>query len=181
MIDYFPKEKASSKAFSFGKKEIYKMKNVDFGNWNTLNELEYSINYPTDWELSQNGLLGTEFILFSPLESNQDKFRENVSLYIQNFSGQNLDLNKFVEISLEQCDALLTSFVLIENVRENIGSDEFHRVVCTYEQGKYQLKGEQYCWIKNDQSYVLTLSCGEDTFLSYKEVGEEILKSFKLK
>lgn len=181
MIDFFSKERASSEALSFEKKERYKMKNVDFGNWNTLNELEYSINYPTDWELVQNGLLGTEFILFSPLESDQDKFRENVSLYIQNFSGQNLDLDKFVEISLEQCNTLLTSFVLIENLRENIGSDEFHRLVYSYEQGIYQIKTEQYCWIKNDQSFVLTLSCGEDTFLSYKEVGEEILKSFKLK
>ena len=63
--------------------------------WKSLTENSYSINYPGNWELNKSGQMGTSFILFSPLSSEQDQFKENVNLLIQDLTGYNLDLDKY--------------------------------------------------------------------------------------
>ncbi|MBK7681894.1 MAG: hypothetical protein IPJ26_05200 [Bacteroidetes bacterium] len=40
--------------------------------------------------------MGTSFIIFSPLENDEDKFKENVNLLMQDLTGQNIDLDKYV-------------------------------------------------------------------------------------
>jgi hypothetical protein len=150
-------------------------------NWKTLDENDYSIQYPADWELNQGGVMGTSFILFSPLETSQDKFRENVNLLIQDLSGHNLDLNKYVELSERQVKTLITNSTLIESKRVKTDSDEYHQIIYTGDQGMFKLKYEQYCWVQNDKVYLLTLTCEHDKFFLFKEVGEAILNSFTLK
>lgn len=40
--------------------------------WNLLKEDDFTIQYPKDWELNQNGQMGTKFILFSATEGPED-------------------------------------------------------------------------------------------------------------
>lgn len=150
-------------------------------DWKTLDGKDYSIKYPADWELNQNGEMGTTFVLFSPLDARQDKFRDNVNFIIQDLSGYNLDLNKFVEISETQVKTMITNSILIESTRIKTDTDEFHRMIFTGDQGMLHLKFEQFFWVKNDKSYVLTLTCEQDKFSDFKEVGEAILNSFSFK
>jgi len=42
----------------------------------------YKIQYPKSWRLDTSKVMGTEFFVFSPLENNTDKFKENASLII---------------------------------------------------------------------------------------------------
>ena len=125
--------------------------------------------------------MGTTFVLFSPLDARQDKFRDNVNFIIQDLSGYNLDLNKFVEISETQVKTMITNSILIESTRIKTDADEFHRMIFTGDQGMLHLKFEQFFWVKNDKSYVLTLTCEQDKFSDFKEVGEAILNSFSFK
>ncbi len=150
-------------------------------NWKTLEEKNYSIQYPTDWESNQSGQMGTTFFLFSPLSSDQDKFRENINLLIQDLSGHNINLDKYTEISKKQVKALITNSTIIESKRVKNGSEEFHRIIYTGDQGIFHLKFEQFYWIKNDKAYVLTFTCEQDKFSDFSEVGEAILNSFILK
>jgi hypothetical protein len=150
-------------------------------NWKTLEEKNYSIQYPADWELNQSGQMGTTFFLFSPLSSDQDKFRENINLLIQDLSGHNINLDKYTEISEGQVKTMITNSTLIESKRVKNGSEEFHRIIYTGDQGIFHLKFEQFYWIKNDKAYVLTFTCEQDKFSDFKEVGEAILNSFILK
>jgi hypothetical protein len=149
--------------------------------WKTLDTPDYSIQYPPDWELNQGGLMGIAFILFSPVESIQDQFKENVNLLIQDLSGHNIDLDKYAEISEGQIKLMITNSTLIESKRINTGSEQYHRMVFTGDQGIYHLKFEQHYWIKNNKAYVLTLTCEQAKFADYKEVGEKVLTSFTFK
>ncbi len=149
--------------------------------WETLNEPNYSIQYPSEWELNQSGQMGTAFMLFSPLESGQDQFRENVNLLLQDLSGYNIDLDKYAEISQEQVKSMITNSKIIESKRIKTGSEEYHKLVYTGDQGVFHLRFEQYYWIKNKQAFVLTFTCEQASFNSHKEVGKTILKSFTLK
>ena len=150
-------------------------------DWKTLNQSNYSIQYPSSWELNESGKMGTSFILFSPLESDKDKFKENVNLLIQDLSGQNIDLNKYCEISVGQIKTMITNSNLIENRREKNKRGEYHKVIYSGDQGLFQLQFEQYYWVINEKAFVLTFTTEKDKFEDFKEIGEIILNSFFLK
>lgn len=147
--------------------------------WKTLTENGYSIQYPENWELNKSGQMGMSFIVLSRLTSEQDKFKENVNLMIQDLTGQNINLDKYVQISEGQISTMLTNGKLIESSRLNENNSEFHKFVYSAEQGIYKLKTEQYCWVKNEKAYILTLSCEIDQYEKYKKTGEQILNSFR--
>ena len=75
---------------------------------------------------------------------------------------------------------ILTNFNLIESKR-SVDKVEFHKIIFTGDQGNYKLKFEQYIWIKGIKGYVLTFAAEQDQFDNYKETGEKILNSFKIK
>jgi hypothetical protein len=151
------------------------------GEWKTLTESNYSVQYPPAWELDQSRQMGTSFFLFSPLESEQDKFKENVNLLIQDLTGKNINLDKYTEISEGQIKTLATNSNLIESKRIKTEPDEYHKIIYSADQGIFHLKFEQYYWVIHDKAYVLTFTSEQNKFDSFRETGEKILNSFKLK
>ena len=148
--------------------------------WKSLSENSYSIEYPENWELNKSGQMGTSFILFSQLSSGQDQFKENVNLIIQDLTGHNLDLDKYVEISEGQIKTMITDGNLIESKRITTGDLNYHKVIYTGRQGVFNLKFEQYFWVVGDKANILTLTCEESQFDNYQIIGERILNSFNL-
>jgi uncharacterized lipoprotein YehR (DUF1307 family) len=113
-------------------------------DWNTFAQANYSISYPSAWELNQSGEMGTSFILFFPKESEQDKFRENVNLLTQDLTGKNINLDNYTQISEEQIKTMATNSVLIESKDIVLKSIKYHKIIYTNDQGVYHLKYEQY-------------------------------------
>jgi hypothetical protein len=148
--------------------------------WETFNGSDYSIRYPSNWELNDSKQMGTSLILFSPIENSKDQFKENVNLIIQDLSSYNLDLDDFIEITLDQVKTMITNSTLLESKRVKSSNPEFHKLVYLGDQGMYHLKFEQYCWVMNDKAYILTLTCERNKFPVYKATGEKILNSFLL-
>jgi len=148
--------------------------------WKTINENNYTIQYPDSFGLDKTGQMGTTFILLSKQISQQDMFRENVNLMIQDLTGKKIGLDKYVEISEGQIKTMLQSGKIIESNRIKTGNSEFHKILFTGVQGQNKLKFEQYYWVIKERAYVLTLTCEIDQFDKYKDVGEKILNSFKI-
>jgi len=146
--------------------------------WKLLKENGYSIQYPEDWILDKSGQNGTSFIILSLPTSTQDEFRENVNLIVQDLTGFNINLEKFVQISEDQIKRLATNGNLILSAKQTLHGIDFQKVVYTFDQGMFKLKCEQYYWIKSNKAYVLTLTCQTTQFDTYKEIGEKILNSF---
>lgn len=150
-------------------------------NWKTLDKTDYTIQYPDDFELNTSGQMGMSFILLSNKTSPQDEFRENVNLVIQDLTGQNTDLNKYVEISEGQIKSMITNSNIIESKRIKDGNMESQKVIFTGFQGQFNLKFEQHYWIVNNKAYVLTFTAEVNEFENYKEISEKIINSFKIK
>lgn len=150
-------------------------------NYLTYSDAHCEILYPSDWDKNTTGQMGTSFILFSPLESEGDKFKENVNLLIQDLQGQNIDLKSFTELSKNQVKTLITDGVILESELLNNDNGEHHKLVYNGKQGIYNLRFEQYFWIIEDSAYILTFTCEADKFLQYKSVSEKILNSFQMK
>ena len=150
-------------------------------NWETLDEANYMIQYPDSFELNTSGQMGMSFILLSKKTSPQDEFRENVNLVIQDLAGQNIDLDKYVEISESQIKSMIINSDIIESKRVKTGNLASQKVIFTGFQGQFNIKFEQHYWIVNNKAYVLTFTAEVNEFDNYKDVSEKIMNSFRIK
>ena len=149
--------------------------------WKTIDAADYSIQYPEEWKRESGQNFGTEFMLMSARTSSQDEFKENINLVIQDLSNTNLDLEKYTAISEEQIMGGMENAKIIRSERSNKHGETAQRIIYSGIYENRALKFEQYYWIKNSKAFVLTLTCEVEQFDDYKEVGEAILGSFRLK
>lgn len=138
----------------------------------------FKIEYPKNWSIDTSKIMGTEFFIFSPLENEADKFRENVNGMIQELSGQNIDLEKYKQITDNQLTEMVTDCEVFESSIVKTDDNEYFKTTYAMTQGKFRLKITSICYIINDKAYLLTFSSEFDKYDSYKKVGEEILQSF---
>lgn len=149
--------------------------------WKVFDTTDYSIRYPATWDMDNSRQMGTTFIIFSPVESETDQFKENVNLLEQNLAGKNIDLDQYTKITEEQVKTLLTNSALLESKRVKKGNKECQHFVYTADQGVLHMRFEQYCWIINDTAYILTFTCEQSKAKDYKAIAEKILNSFSFK
>lgn len=150
-------------------------------NWNVLDDSLYSIRYPDSWGLNASGYEGTSFILYTEQSSLQDRYNENISLVIQELADSDNKLDQFIEVTEDIIRTKLNNGKLIESTRHNADGREYQKIIYLGRQRIYNLKFEQYFWVEDGKSYVLTLSCKVNEFDRYKETGEAILNSFRIK
>jgi len=150
-------------------------------NWETIDRYSYSVQYPTSWIIDTSKQLGADLFIFSQKDSDTDKFRENVNVIIQDLKGLNITLDKYIEISEGQIKTMLTNASIIESKRINQGNKEYHELTFTGQQGIFNLMTKQYYLLVNEKAFVITLTTEQNHYDKYKENGEAILKSFKLK
>ncbi len=138
----------------------------------------YKINYPNSWQLDTSKLAGTEFFIFSPLESDTDKFSENVNLIIQNLTGQVITLKQYKEITDKQLIDFATDLEVYSSSIIETEKDDYYKVVYAMTQGKKRLIITSLCFIKNDKAFLITFTTEQIKYEQYKTTGEEILSSF---
>jgi hypothetical protein len=143
--------------------------------WKTLETPEYSIQYKADWVLDQSGQSGTKFMLYSPSIQGQ-VFKNNINLIIQDLKGQNIDLKKFVDISTDQIQKLITSSKIILSQTTN----SRHEIVYTGAFGQFSLKWKQYYWVKDEKAYVLTFTADSSSFEGAVGDVTKTMDSFKI-
>lgn len=148
--------------------------------WNIVDDARFEVKYPPDWELSKNQQ-GSEFVLLSKLSSTEDVFRENVNLVIQDLAEMNIDLDKYLDITINQIKTMVLFGEVWENERIKTDNDEFHRLVYSGKFDSTNLKFEQYIWIRSEKAYVITLTCAYKEFYDYLGIGQLIFDSFNLK
>lgn len=141
----------------------------------------YSIEYPSDWEVDLSGLMGVDLFLFSPIVDEQDLFRENVNILMQDLTGYDVTLDQYVDFSEEQIKTLITDSEIVSSERIKLNDTDCQKVIYTGKQGVYDLQYEQYYIVKNEKAFVLTLTCEQKSFDTYQEIGEMILNSFLVK
>ncbi len=148
-------------------------------NWKQFEEKEYSIQYPLTWILNKpEDKRG--FVLFSQSDESQEPFRENINLSVQDLTGRLIDLDKYVELSEKQIHDVLTHVEIIESERFFSDGNEFHKLNYTGVTNGYKLEFMQYYWVKNNNAYVLTLTCKEKDFEKHRKTAEKIMDSFRL-
>ncbi len=160
---------------------VFAQDSVDMSDWQMLDDGEYTIQYPPDWELNQTGISGTNFVLFAPLESEIDSFRENVGLLIQDLSEYDLNLDQYTDLSEHQLNTMFPNSKLLESERRSDVLGEFHRLRYLGDSDVYHLMFIQHYWVRNKLAYVLTFTGEQSNFEDYNKTCEKIINSFRIK
>jgi hypothetical protein len=149
--------------------------------WKTIDDPNYAIQYPSNWNMDTGGLMGATFFLLAPPDSIESNIRENINLMIHSNQGTNVDLQQFIDLSRAGVQRIITNANIIESEIVKNGSGEYGKMIYTGEQGGMHLEFEQYYLLTNDKTYIMTLTTPQDRFVVFQATGEAILNTFRLK
>lgn len=154
------------------------MKKVLPKDWSEVSKSGCYLQFPNSWEMDTSGIMSTSILLFSPLENEMDRFKENVNLIIQDNSIQKLSLDSFTNFSLSQINALISPDKNIPIEKTEIAGIACNKLVFSASQGDINLLVHQYYLIHKKSIYILTFTCESDKYEKFKVEGESIIQSF---
>lgn len=147
--------------------------------WTYYKQAGYEIGYPASWELNTSGLMGSEFIILSPQNGADDRFRENVNMIIQEL-GVDMTLREYAAISEQQIKSLMEDGVILESEIVS-GERDYYYLAYAAKQGDFVLTFMAYCWIIEQKAYLITFTAEKDQFEAVKPLAARILNGFTLK
>jgi PsbP len=146
----------------------------------TFSKETYTIQYPNDWKVDTSKDVGADIFIFASLENEKDKFRENINVIIQDLTGQDIDLEKYKDITDKQIDELATEGSVIESSVVEKDKDAYYKIIYGMSQGKYKLIITSICYIYNEKAYLATFTTEKSSYENYKKIGDDIFESFKV-
>ncbi|MGB1204533.1 MAG: hypothetical protein ACPG5B_02735 [Chitinophagales bacterium] len=149
--------------------------------WKQVTAADYTFKFPFDWVVDKSGQMGMDLIVFSKVSSENDVFKENVNLIVQDLSNIDIDFEGYVELSNNQVKNILKNSKVMKNERIERDGLIFQEVIYSGKQNNYQLIFHQLYTIFDKKAYVLTFTGEEKAFADYKEIAAEIMDSFVLK
>ena len=108
----------------------------------------------------------------------EDFFKENVNLIIQDLNDYESTLDSYIKITENQIKTMVPDGKVIESKFHK--EKNYHEIVWSGYISERNLKFKQYVFTKNKNVYLLTLTTLPETFEEYTSIGNKILNSFKL-
>lgn len=149
-------------------------------NWNSIQTEEFSISHPKDWTADKSGQMGTKVFIFAPQDGPDDKFSENINLMTEKLPTESVDLDAYVAASESQINQYIEDSEILSSKRIVLNGKEFQNVSYTGSQNNTTLRFQQYYTLHKGHAYILTLTCRNDSYDQYKELGTQIMQTFKL-
>ena len=152
-------------------------------DWNTLEQDNYAISYPRDWQSSnQKSEPSIEVLLLSDEKSQkEDQFRKSINLKLENLRGQEVRLETYTKISLNQIRAQMPGAEVISNDPIKINNLDARAVIWSAESNNGTvLKFKRTFLIHNDRAYIITFSSIEAEYEEYIEIADRIMNTFNL-
>ena len=150
-------------------------------DWKTLDKPEFSVQYPPNWIESETGAGGTTFILEPADSANNKMHLLGINLTVRPANAKDIDIKKLSSMMRDELSKKIPGINIIESeVKKGSGGD-FYKLHFQADLMNFSLECEQYLWLKNNKSYVLTFRGIKSTFPQYQETEEDVLNSFKLK
>lgn len=148
-------------------------------NWEKYKDIKnnYSIKYPAEWEIKTTE---NNTMFKSPKKGENDPFRENLNILVQDLSSSNINLEEYSKITRKQVvDNLGERAILsLQSTKLNgLPAKEFIYIM-SY-QGK-PLKVTQYWIIHKQMAFLLSFTSAKDEHDEYAPILKEMINSFAL-
>ena len=138
----------------------------------------FRVNYPEVWsKQNRDDFFAIGVVFFSPLEDDSDKFKERVSVLVENLSN-NMSLAQYTNQSIAEIKRL--SDPDVGDVQAiNLGANEARQVVYRGEENGYPVQRMQTWSVQNNQAYVITYTAKPDSYDNYLPTVEKMIESFE--
>ncbi len=156
------------------------VKSVSDVVWKAYSQVDYVVEYPSNWDLDTSGTMGTKFIVLSPQEGVEDNFRESVNLVAQNLGGAAPSYEELAMMSKQQLTNMMSDVNFISSEPVKLGEVDAYELVYTAKQGMYDLKFNQTFLIDDGILYVLTFTSDVNKYDVYIIPANKIVETFKL-
>lgn len=139
----------------------------------------FSIGYPGNWQLNDN----TEdavIQIMSPLENDNDKFKQNVSLRIEEMkSGTTIE--DYVKLNMDEVKGMIKNYREVSSMFFNRNGSRAYQIVYkgTFGEMAYDVQIKQLFTIANGKGYILTYANKEDERDAFETTANKIFNSFK--
>ena len=138
----------------------------------------FRVNYPEVWsKQNRDDFFAIGGVFFSPLEDDSDKFKERVSVLVENLSN-NMSLAQYTNESIAEIKRLSDPDVG-EAQAINLGENEARQVVYRGEENGKPVQRMQTWSVKNNQAYVITYTAKPDSYDNYLPTVEKMIESFE--
>jgi len=145
-----------------------------------IDNLEHniSIKYPTTWE-KVVAEMDTIVTFLSPIEHKFDRFRENLTIMMDDRFIHPKNLKTFIEIQIEQLKDGVLDFQLIKKKKIKISSSSSaYSVVYMGKRRDFDVKIWQLYVLKDNKLYLLTYVAETDKYDLYIKTIKKMIKSF---
>ncbi len=137
----------------------------------------FSISYPISWDIKE---MGNAVIFLSPADTDNDAFRENVNVYIEDLSKSPMSLEQYMNLTEVNGPKLMKGFKVLDKGPTVIGDQKAELTIYEGEVNKVFLKFRAYTMIKDKKAYTLTYTALPDTYNKYLADAENISQSINL-
>ncbi|MEX2590372.1 MAG: hypothetical protein WD334_09205, partial [Chitinophagales bacterium] len=151
-------------------------------HWKKLERMDYELHYPEAWQFSESGEVDTRFILLAPNVLENDSFRENINLVVQDLSEINheFDLTMYAEISKSQILSMVKNVQLIKAQYNERNGQRYYEICYAGDKEEFELKWLQYYWVIEQEAFVLTYTADQSDFDKFSTAAFKIMDAFKI-
>ena len=136
--------------------------------------LGFSLEYPTDWVVTEKPKLGADATFFGPV---RDDFVMNLDVRSE---VSPVSLNVYVDRSIKnRLPAYLSDFELLEETTETINGVDAVKVRYAFRQGDYKLTAVQTIYGMAERKVVLTFTFLTEQYDELKSAAERTIASFQ--
>ena len=157
--------------------EKEKISQVKLENSYLNKRFNFTLNYPNNWEISEDTLSNLVYIL-TPSDT-ADEFQEMINVVIG--SSSNLTLEEFFDRNNSIVQNSFEELIQLENATMlSINGVDFKTVKYNYIFAGYKLTAKIYVALKGENSYIINCSALQNTFETHEENFKKTVTSIKL-
>lgn len=167
--------------------------NIAKGNqvseWSSYSDDYFSISYPANWMVIENKAQDVptinEIIIFSEASGNIA-----FNVVIENLSGYNLTLEKYMELGEMQLELAADAITPINTytngnaIKVNIDGADAYKIIYILNLGNVEgveikAKNMQVMTLKGEKAYILTYQVLNNEFDNYVDIVDKMIETFK--
>ena len=138
----------------------------------------YSVDHPETWRAKEAGKVSA---FYSPLQSPEDKFAENVQIVVEDLSGvpAEVTLVDYHRKGVASAKKFLTDFKSLEEVTTQLDGRETIVMVYSAAMRGKNFKFKDYKFMIDRTAYVLTYTAQAADFDTYLPSAERLIRSLR--
>ncbi len=138
----------------------------------------FSLVFPEDWA-SEEGFMGTDVSVTSPMESDTDMFAENMNV-VSEEGTEGISLQEYYDLNIANMEPLVADFTVVDLSDITINGLDSKRLEYSATFGEVQVHNYAWFFVVGNMGYVITATANNETFATYKNQFNTIANSFKL-